>query len=121
MGMQILSINFIRRSKNSSSIDFSLDEFVEFLPGNSLSTVSSNWMNDLHKLLLGVAVFELLADVSQIVKVQFTFSLDVQQWEVSFSSLFAEGASLNTNKFTILAVSYLRNCSKSRGAPLVPS
>ena len=74
-------------------------------------------MNDFHKLLLAIAVLELLADVSQIVDIQLAFALNVQQGEVSSSALLTKGASLHIKKCTILAVNYLRNCSKSRGAP----
>lgn len=47
--------------------------------------------------------------------------MNVQKGEVSSSTVFGEWVSLNQSKYTILVVSSLRNCSKSRALPLVPS
>jgi len=106
---------------HSSSVDFSLDELVEFLPCDSFSSVSSNGVDDLDQLLVGVSVFELFVDISEVVEVEFSLGLNVEKGEVRLASLFGEGAALGGIKGTILVVSSLRNCSKSRGAPWVES
>ena len=109
----------LKLSKDSSSIDFSLDELVEFFPTYSLSSIAADRANYLNKLFIRVPVLQLLIDIPQIVKIQLSFSLDVQQSKVCSSCLLIERASLNSQQNTILAVSYLRNCSKSKAAPLV--
>ncbi len=72
-------VNKWARSKSeSSSINFSLDEFVEFLPWDGLNSVTSNRVDDFNKLIIRISVFELFINVSQIVEIKFSFSLDVQ-------------------------------------------
>lgn len=51
-------------------------------------------MDDLYQLLITVAVFQLLADVAQVVEVQLPLALNVQQGEVGPSSLFVEWTAL---------------------------
>ena len=75
-----------------------MDELVEFFPTYSLSSIAADRANYLNKLLLGISILKLIVDVSPIVDVQLAFGLDVQQGEVSFSSFFVEGASLNNKK-----------------------
>ena len=67
-------------------------------------------MDDLDQLVVIITVFQLFIDISQVIEIEFSFSLDVQDPEISSASLFAEWASLNNNFYTILAVSYLMNC-----------
>lgn len=106
---------------DSSAVDLPLDELVELVPTDSLSTISAHRVDYLHQLVVIVAVLQLLADVSQVVKVQLSLGLHVQQSKVGSPALLAEGTALNSHDCTTLAVSSLRNCSKSSGAPLVPS
>lgn len=105
----------------SSSVDFLLDELVESVPWDSLSSIASHGVDDLNKLIISVPVFQLLTDVSQVVQIELSFSLHVQQGEVRSAAFLAERISLSWNISTILLVSYLKNCSKSSGAPLVES
>lgn len=67
-------------------------------------------MDYLDKLVITVAVLELLADVSQVVQIEFSLSLHVQQGEVRSASFLVERISLSWNISTILLVSYLKNC-----------
>lgn len=104
-------------SQDSSPVDLSLDEFVELLPCDCLSSVAAHRVNYLDQLLFSVSVFQLIVDVAEIVQVEFALGLDVQKGEVSSTAFFVEGVSLSHLRITTLWVSSLRNCSKSRGAP----
>jgi len=55
-------------------------------------------VNDLDQLVIGVAVFQLFVDVSQVVEVQLSLALHVQKSEVGLASLLREGVALNNNK-----------------------
>lgn len=78
-------------------------------------------MDYLGQLLVTVAVLQLVVNISQIVEIQLSLSLHVQKSEVSFAALLSKGVSLTRKIYTTLVVSYLKNCSKSRGAPWVES
>ncbi len=52
-------------------------------------------MDYLDKLVITVAVLELLADVSQVVQIEFSLSLHVQQGEVRSASFLVERISLS--------------------------
>ncbi len=82
-------------SQESSPLNFALDVGIELLPCDGFGIEPSNCVDDLPELVLVVAVFQLLVNILQIVNVQFTFCLNVQQGEVCLSSLIIEGASLN--------------------------
>ena len=82
----------------SSAVDLSLNEFVELVPADGLSSESADWVNYLDQLVIGVAVFQLIVDVSQVVEVQLSLALHVQKSEVGLASLLREGAALNNNK-----------------------
>lgn len=75
--------------------DLSLDEFVESVSRDCLSSVASHGVDEILELLIGVAVFELLVDVSHVVEVELSLSLGVQEVEVASSAFFVEGVSLN--------------------------
>lgn len=106
---------------DSSAVDLPLDELVELVPTDRLSSITTHRVDDFHQLVVGVAVLQLLADVPQVVEVQLSLGLHIQQSEVRSSAFLTEGVALHSQDCTTLAVSSLRNCSKSRGAPLVPS
>ncbi len=74
-------------------------------------------MDDFDQLIIGVPVFELFVDVSQVVEIELALALDVKQGEVGFATFLREGAALNRNTLTMRAVSSLRKPSKSRAAP----
>lgn len=63
----------------SPSVNLPLDEFVELVPSDGLSSISSYRVHNLDELVVCVAVFQLLVDVSQIIEVQLSFALHVQQ------------------------------------------
>ena len=111
----------MRSNSCSSLVDLLLNKLVESVVADSLSSVSSNCMNDLNQLVVIVSVFQLVADVSQVVEVELSLSLNVQKGEVGPSSFFSKGTALNKSKVTSLAVTSLRKLSKSRAAPPVPS
>ena len=110
-----------RSTKGSSFVDFSLDELVEFLPADVLGSISTDWVDYLDELIIIVSVLQLLVNISEVVQVQISLCLDVQKGEVSSSSFLTEWVSLNKRTTTILRVSSLRNCSKSKAAPWVES
>lgn len=83
-----------RSNGESPLIDLSLDELVELLPRDGLSPKSSNRVDDLYQLLISVAVLQLFADVAQVVEVQLALAFNIQQGEVSSSSLFRERTAL---------------------------
>ena len=62
----------------SSLFDFPCDELVELVPGDALGSESSDGVEDLNQLLFGIIIFELLVNVSQVVQMELSFSLDVQ-------------------------------------------
>ena len=74
-------------------------------------------MDDVGELLRAVAVLQLLADVLEVVDVELSLALEIEDPEVGLTAFLGEGASLNRTKGTSLAVSSLRNLSKSRAAP----
>lgn len=98
-----------------------MDELIKLFPCDGLSSVASDGVDYLNKLVIIVAILKLFINVSEIVEIQFSFTLDVQEGEVGSSSFLVEGAALNQIKTTILTVSSFRNCSKSRAAPWVES
>lgn len=51
-------------------------------------------MNDVHQLLLVVAVLELVVEISEVFEVELALALIVDKVESSPSSFFAEGVSL---------------------------
>lgn len=51
-------------------------------------------MDDFDELLIGVAVLQLLIDVSQIVDVKLSLALGVEEGEVGLPAFFREGAAL---------------------------
>lgn len=79
----------------SSSVDFLLDELVKSIPGDSLSAIASHRVDDLNKLVIAVAVLELLADVSQVIEIELSLSLHVEQGEVGSAAFLAERISLS--------------------------
>lgn len=85
----------MRSNGESPLVDLSLDELVELLPRDGLSPESSDRMDDLYQLLIAVAVFELLADVAQVVQVQLALALNIQQCEVGSPALFVERTALS--------------------------
>lgn len=101
----------------SSAVDFPLNELIELVPADGLISVPTHRVDKLNELFLTVAVFELVVDVKQVVQVQLSLSLDVQECEVGTSTIFVEGVSLSVKESTMRLVSSLRNCSKSRAAP----
>lgn len=107
------------RSKQFSPLNLTLDVGVELLIRDGLSIESSNGMDDLPKLILIVAVFELIVNILEVGDVQLPLSLHVQQSEVGLSSLLTEWISLSHNKHTILAVNSFKKPSKSRALPPV--
>ena len=111
----------MRSCSNSSPVHLPLDELVEFVPTDSLCTVAADGVDDFDKLVIVVAILELLIDVAEVVEVELALGLNVKESEVGASAFFAEGAALNREISTTLLVSSFKNCSKSRGAPLVPS
>ena len=62
----------------SSLFDYPCDELVELDPGDALGSESSDGVDDLNQLLFGIIIFELLVNVSQVVQMELSFSLDVQ-------------------------------------------
>ncbi len=110
-----------RSTKSSSSVNFSLNELVEFLPADSFSSISTDGVNYLDELIIIVSILQLLVNISEVVQIQISFSLHVQKSKVGSSSLLIEWVSLSKRITTILRVSSLRNCSKSKAAPWVES
>lgn len=107
------------RSQQSSPFHLTLDVGIELLIRDGFSIESSNCMNDLPKLILIVAVFELLVYILEVTDVQFPLSLHVQKSKVCLSSLLTEWISLSHNKHTILAVNSFKKPSKSKALPPV--
>lgn len=59
----------VESNGKSSAVNFTLDELIKLLPGDHLTSVSTNRVNDLNELVIRVAVLELLIDIAQIVEV----------------------------------------------------
>lgn len=76
-------------------------------------------MDDLPKLILIVAVFELFVNILKVGDVQLSLSLDIQKSEIGLSSLLTEWISLSHQKHTIRAVSSFKKPSKSKALPPV--
>jgi hypothetical protein len=104
---QIPKINFIYQIKSKyeeindskSEGKFSAgkllaDEFVESFEGNGLGVETSNSVDDFPELFVGISVFELVVDISELINGEFSSSLQIIQAEVGSSSLFAEWVSL---------------------------
>ena len=115
-------MNVLNKSDSESSFgDLSLDISIEFIVWNSLSSKSSDGMDDFNKLLCAVSILELLINILKVMDVEFSLSLNIQKGEISSASFLVEWTSLSKSISTILAVNYLRNCSKSRACPWVES
>ena len=100
-----------------SMINLSFDVAVKFFPWNSFGVVATNWMNDVQKLKFGIAILKFIINVFEIFELKFSFAFIVYQIEVRSSSFFSPWISLNKRFLTILLVSSLTNCSKSRACP----
>lgn len=74
-------------------------------------------MNDFKQLIIGISVFELFIDMSEGIKIEFVFSLNVKKGEAALTAFLIEWVSLNYYKITMRAVISLRKDSKSRAAP----
>lgn len=74
-------------------------------------------MNDFKQLIIGISVFELFIDMSEGIKIEFVFSLNVKKGEVVLTAFLIEWVSLNYYRITMRAVISLRKDSKSRAAP----
>ena len=105
------------RSQQSSPLNFALDVTVELLIRDGFGIESANGMDDLPKLILIVAVFELVVNILEVGDVQLSLSLHVQKSEIGLSSLLAEWVSLNHSKHTIRAVNSFKKPSKSKALP----
>jgi uncharacterized membrane protein len=79
----------------SSLVDLPLDELVELLPADRLAAKPTNRVDDLHQLLIRIAVFQLLVDVAQVVQMKLALALHVQQGEVGASAFLREWATLS--------------------------
>jgi len=101
----------------TSFLDLSVNELVELFPGDGLSTIAAHRVDNLEELLVGVAVFELVRNVSEVFDVEFSLGLDVKEGEVGSSAFFGEGSSLHKRSLTTLEEISLRNSSKLRADP----
>lgn len=97
--------------------EFSFNVGVEFFPADCFRVVSSYCMDDLQKLKLSVAVFQLVIDELQVLELQLSLAFVVNQVEGCVSTFFIEWIALNKSLITILLVSSLTNPSKSRAWP----
>ena len=105
------------RSNTSFSVKNSLlENLVVSVSGDSLSSETSNRLNQVLELFFSVAVVKLFVDVSEVVDIELTFALGVKQGEVSASSFSGVGVSLNQKLCTTLFVSSLKKVSKSRAS-----
>ena len=79
-------------------------------------------MDDFDELVVGEVVPELFVEVSEIVEVEDSLGLDVQEVEGGSSSIVVEGVTLGLmKKGTILSTSFSMNCSKLTASPPAPS
>ena len=99
------------------AVDFSADVGVELFEADGLTVVAAYLVDDVHQLLLRISILQLVIQVPQVLEVQFSFALVVQQVEGVSPSLFVKRVALSHLSITILVVSSLTNPSKSRALP----
>ena len=75
--------------------DLSLDALVEFLEADGFVVVATNIMNDVQQLCLGKAIVQLVIDFFNILEVDFSLSLVINEIKSSSTALFREGISLD--------------------------
>lgn len=91
-------VDSINHSSDSSPVNLALDVGIEFLIRDGLGIEPANGMDDLPKLILVIAVFQLIVDVLQISNIQLSLSLHIQEGEVGPSSFLGEWAALHNRK-----------------------
>jgi hypothetical protein len=74
-------------------------------------------MDQFNQLLVRISVFKLVVDISEVINIEITLSLDIEKSEVSFAALLIKWISLNDWISTMRRVSYFKKDSKSRACP----